>query len=488
MIDYLVPQYFLNFDPLAQAGVGNPSGGMRTKIRTVQKAVKDYQLYTHTRVETLESKYVLVDPLFFRKTLPEQPEEGPEHSVDLLSKYNGYKVLYCTEKEVLRWTGDFREKVLAVFDLVTYNCEYQRRFLEGIGITDMKLLVDPIDCDLFQPDVKEMSVVATGWISSDKNSEFIRDLYYDLTEYDIKRVYVGGSSLWGFNRKSDVRLEYDIRQVSDVFVNNVPQEELVGYIASSAFFCGNTKHDTSSACHAESLATGCVSVVGGHPLYSERPGFYVKPGVSATVEKLVELTDGFNRLPDSELFEKSRNWALENVSFDVFGGQLSEILSGSISVNHSFVAKDNGGEKEDGRIERHQSERDGIERQSEEIQRELESNRDGEESGRNGGETESFKEWRGDGEGLASVSGNAEQRDEGNSGGGEFIGEPSHEQEWGGQRSERIRGRRRRKRRFSGGLESDEDGNEVEGFGRVQRITADVVEEPYSDDENIESG
>ena len=479
MIDYLVPQYFLNYDPLVQAGVGNPSGGMRTKIRTVQKAVKDYQLYTHTRVETLESKYVLVDPLFFRQKLPEQPEEGPDYSIDFLSRYNGYKVLYCTEKEVLRWTGDFREKVLAVFDLVTYNCEYQRRFLEGIGIADMKILVDPIDCDLFQPDVKEMSVIATGWISSDKNSEFIRDLYYDLTEYDIKRIYVGGSSLWGFNRKSDVRLEYDIRQVSDVFVNNVPQDELATYIGKSAFFCGNTKHDTSSACHAESLAAGCVSVVGGHPLYSERFGFYVKPGVPSTVEKLVELTDGFNRLPDSDLFEKSRNWALENVSFGVFSRQLSEILTGSISINHNFVVKDNGGEKEDGTIKGNESKSEGVERQ-------FESERDGGEFGRNEGEVD-HREGRGDKEGVGSDNRNRERQDEETKGRGEQIKEFSGEQERAEEdRSGRIRGRRRRKRRFPEGFGTDEEGNEVEGFGQVKRITSDVVKESHTGDGDIE--
>ena len=337
MIDYLVPQFFLNFDAKSQAGIKNPSGGMRTKIRSVQKAMTGLQMYTHTRVDTLKSKFVLVEPLFFRENLPDQPKEGPLGSLEKLDDYHGVKILYCSEKELLRMKGEFREKLLEVFDVVTYNCEYQARLWEAIGIKDVKLLADPIDCELFRPLSKEFQVVSTGWISSDKNSEFIRDLYRALHETKLKTVYVGGNTLWGFNRKSNMRLEHDIRSLTDIFVENAPQDKLAKYVGEAAFFVGNTMHDTFSGCHAESVAAGCISVCGGHPLYSERFGFYVEPGVDATMEKLSKLTNGFADMPDKKLFESSRRWALNNVGFDAFNKQLAKILAGYVKVDHEFV-------------------------------------------------------------------------------------------------------------------------------------------------------
>ena len=337
MIDYLVPQFFLNFDAKVQAGVKNPSGGMRTKIRSVQKAMTNLQLYTHTRVETLKSDFVLVEPLFFRENLPEQPDYGPLGSLKRLDDYDGVKILYCSEKELLRWTGNFREKILDTFDVVTYNCEYQGRLWEAIGLKGARLLTDPIDCGLFKPLPKKFQVVSTGWISSDKNSEFIRDLYDALHQTKIDTVYVGGNTLWGFNRKANMQLEHDIRGLTDVFVENAPQDVLAKYIGESAFFCGNTIHDTFSGCHAESVAAGCITVAGGHPLYSERFGFYVEPGVDAAMQKLSELTNGFSDMPDADYFVKARQWAEDNVGFDAFNRQLGKILSSSVTVNHGYV-------------------------------------------------------------------------------------------------------------------------------------------------------
>ena len=350
MIDYLVPQFFMDFDANVEGGVVNPSGGMRTKIRSVQKAMTKIQMFTHTQVNTLKSDFVMVDPLFFRENLPDQPIEGVDVSLQRLKGYDAFKILYCTEKELLRWTGNFREKVLDAFDVVTYNTEYQRRLWDAIGVKNMKLLVDPIDCDLFMPLPKKFQIYSAGWISSEKNSEFIRDLYLALHNTKLERIYAGGNDLWGFSKKKDLRLEHDIRSVCDVFLKNVTQDVLSTYAGESAFFCGNTIHDTSSACHVESLAAGCITVAGGHPLYSERFGFYVEPGVEAAMEKLSELTNGFVDMPDVKYFEKSRQWAEDNVGFDAFNRQLIDIVSDSVDVNHDYVkeGKDGKGERERG--------------------------------------------------------------------------------------------------------------------------------------------
>lgn len=335
MIDYLIPEFFLNFDAYKKQGTRNPGGGMRTKIRSVQKASTHFQLYNRTHVSKLKSPWVLVEPMFFRLGLPGQPQgDDRDRTVDALANYPGKKILYCSEMELLRWSGKFRDKVIDACDVVAYNCEYQRRIFEALGIKDMQLLTDPIDGELFQPGPKKLQVISSGWISSAKNSEFIRDLYTALKPKNIETVYVGGNTLWGFANKENLKIEQEIRDVTDTFVDSAPQHVLAQYLANAAFFVGNTMHDTFSGCHAESMAAACISVCGGHPIYKERSLYYVKPGVDATVKGLKAWTNDFTQLPPAEYFQITRQGFEQTCSFDVFNHQLEAIIKGEITIEH----------------------------------------------------------------------------------------------------------------------------------------------------------
>ena len=328
MIDYLVPEFLVNFDPASNQGIRNPAGGMRTKIKSVERASTLYQLYLRTSVADLRSSFVLVEPIFF--------QGKQDEDVKLLSEYDGYKILYCSEMEVLRWPGEFRQRVIDACNLVTYCSDYHRRLLEAVDIKDMQLQTDPIDGTLFRPaPEKKMQVITAGWISSAKNSEFVRDLYTELQDYDIETVYVGGSTLWGFIEKDNLKLERDIRAVTDIFVDSVPQSIFAEYLAEAAFFVGNNMHDTFSGCHAEAMASGCITVAGGHPIYKERSPHAVKAGVETTIQKLQALTANFNRLPNPQYFEDARNHFEGSYSFDAFNRQLQSIIEPNI--RHGWV-------------------------------------------------------------------------------------------------------------------------------------------------------
>ena len=343
MIDYLVPSYFLNFNVGAESGVSNPGGGMRTKILAVQRASRHYWIKPQTDVSSLKSDFVLVEPLWFRESLGANVSEvgnvslTPERKLELLSQYSAFKILYCSEMEMLRWSGSFRSAVLEVFDLVTYNCEYQRVLFDALGVRNMVLLHDPIDENLFKPsESKKMTVVSTGLISPLKNSEFIRDLYKELVDLPVQTVFVGGSTLWGHHDADCMRLEYDIRNYCDIFVENAPQPVLAQYLAESSFFVSNSIHDTYSSGHAEGVSAGCISVCGGHELFRERPGYFVRAGVSNIVDVLIDLTDGFKKKPDKSLYDESRNWAVDNIGFDVFDDRLVNVVKKVISGGSNF--------------------------------------------------------------------------------------------------------------------------------------------------------
>ena len=327
MLNYLLPRQFMVFDPMRDQGPQNFGGGAGTKIANVLRAVSFCDILACDSVSDLNGSMMLVEPLCFK--------DGSDDELlsDIVSYGAFANILYSTDTHPLRWSGNFRSSVLDHFsgdyNCITYCCDYQRLLWNSLGFKDMQLLVDPIDTDLFVPLPKKLQIVACGRISACKNSEFIRDLFVALKDIEqISTVYVGGSSLYGDPNLYDIELEHEIRMASDIFMENVSQIEVARAMGESAFFVGNTVYETFSESHCESLAAGCVSVCGGHPVFSERPGFYRDIlTVDEVVQVLDDYTAGFTRLPVDEHFEMSRDWALNNVSSSVFNVQLKSILS-----------------------------------------------------------------------------------------------------------------------------------------------------------------
>ena len=311
MIDYLVPDFFAHLST-------KHSGGMHTKVDRVRRAVSDlYKIYITSDLSSLRSDFVLIEPLYFRMS-----------GVDLLDGLRSHpatKILYCSETEVLRWTGRFRKELLEICDVVTCNCDYQASLSTAVGIQSPYRLIDPIPEDEFQPLPKEMQVVAMGRISEVKGSAFVAELFRLLADTPIETVYVGGSKLWGAANAGDLVLEAEIRDYTDIFCENVLPRYVPEAIGAASFFVGSTIYDVFSSCHGEALMSGCISIGGEHPIYAERPGFTVKT-VQATVDVIGELTNDFKEMPDQKRGQDARRWAEQHLSFDCFKGQLIDLL------------------------------------------------------------------------------------------------------------------------------------------------------------------
>lgn len=327
MIDYLIPESFRGFDPLVSQGGFNAGGGAGTKFCSVLRGLSFCDITPCFSVSDLTSSIVLVEPLCF------DWKSDETLLADLVSYGAFANVFYSTDVHPLRWVGNFRRSIADFFsgeyNCITYCCEFQRMLWSSLGFVDMELLVDPIDVDLFVPLPKKLQVVACGRIGAFKNSEFIRDLFVALQDIcEITTVYIGGADLYGKPSRFDLMIEHDIRVASDFFVNNVSQIEVARYMGESAFFVANNVYDIFSESHVESLSAGCVSVCGGNPVFSERPGFYRDVlTVEDVVGALDDYTAGFTRLPVQSHFDCSRDWVLDNASYSVFNAQLRSILS-----------------------------------------------------------------------------------------------------------------------------------------------------------------
>ena len=110
-----------------------------------------------------------------------------------------------------------------------------------------------------------------------------------------------------------------------MFYQNIPPQFVPKAIGAASFFVGSSIHDVFSSSHAEALMSGCISVSEDHPIYAERPGFGSKT-VDGVVETLQKLTEGFQKLPDPQLGQSAREWAVRNVSFETFTSQLTALL------------------------------------------------------------------------------------------------------------------------------------------------------------------
>ena len=318
MIDYLVPDFFIS------PSMEN-SGGMHTKVERVRQAVGSiYQLQVGSNFSEMRNDFLLIEPLYFRMSQMLATEGGIE-DLDALRAHPATKILYCSEMEVFRWTGRFRKELLEICDVVACNSDYQASLFEALNITDTHRLVDPIPADAFRPLPKRLQVVAMGRISEIKGSPFIAELFKRLGPTPIETVFVGGAGLWGEASETDLALEEEIREYTDVFHQNILSQFVPKAIGAAAFFVGNSIHDVFSSSHAEALMSGCISICGQHPIYAERPGFGAR-NVDGVVETLQKLTKGFQELPDPQLGQAAREWAVQNVSFETFISQLTELL------------------------------------------------------------------------------------------------------------------------------------------------------------------
>ena len=108
MIDYLVPKFFAHLST-------KHSGGMHTKVDRVRRAVSElYKIYIISDLSSVRSEFLLIEPLYFRRNGVDALDELRSHPA--LVSERTTKILYCSEMEVFRWTGQFRNMIAQLTD------------------------------------------------------------------------------------------------------------------------------------------------------------------------------------------------------------------------------------------------------------------------------------------------------------------------------------------------------------------------------------
>lgn len=287
---------------------------MSTKTNAVKHALGCDVLSDVKPLESLETRDLFIEPLFFK----EQTEEAFETCIDILKGWQARKVLLCSEMETLRWTGSHASRILETIDVIYASCWFQKNLLDAIDINAEKVVYEPVNAHLFFPGVKEDWVVAIGSPTQVKNVDALIKIFSGLKGSSLKRIYIGGPIVWGkiTGMKNEPAFDYIMKKhealkaVSDIYYPPSPQT-LIAYVLSKAkYYINFAYHETCCRTAMEAMLSGVGILAGKHPLFKEYP--CVASGLSpdACVEHL-------KAMPEVSI-EATRQWALENVSYPTF--------------------------------------------------------------------------------------------------------------------------------------------------------------------------
>lgn len=331
MIDYLTNSTFVGYNeylpPSGQTpGIG--AGGVSTKTARVLEALSTSYRQVQV-VETgarLSNQVVLVEPLLFSMRQP----GAAQHEIDLLKNHEALKILYCSEKALLRLDHELRQALIDACDVVTCNCTFQNRLFKYLDINaPVKTLCDPVPDKVFTYDEnteKQKQIVATGHIDWFKNPQEVAQVFEGLEGAGIERVYIGSSRLWSDAQVSKwaTEAEQAIHTHADTVLPEANRAEVARTLRDSRFGLWTPFHETFGCALNEMLMSGVIVVGSNHGAAAELPITRLS-GAEAKVAWVKKLAGA----SDSELKAialEVREWAKTHCSYEVFLDQFKALI------------------------------------------------------------------------------------------------------------------------------------------------------------------
>jgi len=257
------------------------------------------------------------------------PRERFEERVSELEAYPAPKIVYGSDSEIFRWTGNELNRLKTIVTAWIANCEWQADYFRDFDLPVLGVLYEPINTDLFRPSENtEKIIVAGGTISYAKQTEFFIRLFEELKQYkkQYKTAYVGSAGGWGDFNPPDLRLQHELKKHTELFYGQVPQAKVASTIGKAAVGVLNPKYETCNRFGMELLSSGKPRVCGKHRCYDEQPTTARFVDIKECIDALAELTADFTQLPDKELGVKARKYAEEHFSYKATQEQLNNFI------------------------------------------------------------------------------------------------------------------------------------------------------------------
>lgn len=310
----------VSHDPQVGASLENPGGGLARKAEQLQLALPALTFVPYLS----QARHVhITEALWFTG--------GPNFSSDVMwnrieeyKKLEAFKVLWTSDLECLRWTGNERDAVFEASDVVAANSNYMFDVLSAyVQPSKLCVLTDPIDPEFVRPEPKALSMYASSQVVLEKGIADIVRLFRGV-EGKIERVFLGSPETWGLALKpqTSYRLDGELSVVSDRRIKEANREDVKRTAASSWLFASFARFESFGYAMAEALLAGCWVFCIDHRVYVDRPVFCF-PDVESAVASLLEFIETRTL---TSVNQEGRQFVIDNYSLSVFRSQFMSIV------------------------------------------------------------------------------------------------------------------------------------------------------------------
>lgn len=249
--------------------------------------------------------------------------------VEVLKSAPAPKIVYGSDSEIFRWTGDQRRMLQEIVSLWVPNMRWQADYFQDFDLPTTGVVYEPIDCDLFTPKTERKKIILAGGATCpEKQTEFFIELFGKLkgNSGEYKTAYLGDASLWGEITTENLILEKQLDAVTDNFYGAVKPTKVATVMSEAAVGVLNPHYETCNRFDMELMASGVSRVCGSHICYDERPTAARFQTVDDCIAQLKTLTNDFTALPGEKHAAEVREYAVEHFSYQASLKQLNTVL------------------------------------------------------------------------------------------------------------------------------------------------------------------
>ena len=305
------------------------TGGMGTKTEALRAAWSENYLIDVSDDVILDDlefyDIIMIELLGFRN-------RDFSEKVKNLKKSKIPVVVYGSDSELLRWTGNELDALAEVVTFFIPNMEWQADYFRDFDLPVSDIVYEPIDCDLFRPaPEKQKTIVAGGAISLDKQSDFFLELFRELAGIpsEYRTAYIGSAGGWNDYKPISLEIERELKQVTDDFHGQVSPQKVASIMSTAGAAVLNPFYETCNRFDMELMASGVARVCSPHVCYDHRiKAARFDGSVADCIKRLSELTNDFSTVPDTSHGTQAQAFAQEHWSYEASLEQLNAVLRG----------------------------------------------------------------------------------------------------------------------------------------------------------------
>ena len=316
----------INYNQNEAPSVLNPGGGLSTKKKYLALAMPHIEFVT----EAVDMGSIsIVDVLYFSDG---GTEDERDRRIKDYRRQSGFKILWTSDFEILRWLPKHREQILDATDIIAANSVYMKELLETYFNTNkVALLTDTIDTNVPDGQINRENIIySCSNILLEKGIDDIISLYKAMrtgtpAERKMKKMFIGGSDSWGVEiREIDsFELELALEEVCDL--QQMKNDDVLALGRKALIYASFARFETFGYALVEAMLGGCWIFARPHLAYKDR----IYAGVVISADSALEMRSEIQKFLGTG--ENKRNdtaiqFVHDNYSLDVFRRQFRDIV------------------------------------------------------------------------------------------------------------------------------------------------------------------